>query len=106
MISLSMTWCPSAVLVLIASERLLLFSIVKYSASRSGIVAQLAAGDVAAAGALDLEDVRAEPGEHLGARRARLDAGEVDDLDACERQLLLRHFAYFPSGGNGAEVWG
>jgi len=29
MISLSMTWCPSAVLVLIASDRLLLFSIVK-----------------------------------------------------------------------------
>jgi len=66
----------------------------------------LAAGDIAPAGALDLEDVRAEPGEHLGARRPRLDAGEVDDLDACERQLLLRHFAYFPSGVTVLEVWG
>ena len=36
-ISFSRTALPSAVLVLMASERLLLLSIVKYSASRSGM---------------------------------------------------------------------
>ena len=50
-----------------------------------GDVAQLAAGDVAGAGALDLDHVRAEPGQHLGAGRTGLDVGEVDDLEALQR---------------------
>ena len=53
------------------------------------VVAQLVAGDVAASGPLDLQHVRTEPGEQLGARRAGLDTGEVDDLDAGERSLFL-----------------
>ena len=49
-----------------------------------GDVAQLVAGHVTAVGALDLQDVGAEPGEHLRAGRTGLDAGEVDDLDSGE----------------------
>jgi hypothetical protein len=45
-------------------------------------VLQLAARDVADAGALDLDHVGAEPGEQLRARRTRLHVGEVEDLDA------------------------
>ncbi len=50
-----------------------------------GHVAQLAARDVADAGALDLDHVGAEPGEQLRAGRARLHVGEVEDAHACER---------------------
>jgi hypothetical protein len=44
-------------------------------------------GDTTAGDALDLQDVGAEPGEHLRARRAGLNSGEVDDLDSGERQF-------------------
>ncbi len=59
-----------------------------------GNVAQLRARDVARAGALDLDDVRTEPREQLGARRTGLDMGEVDDLDAGER--LVAHVPVTP----------
>src|SRR5688572_4085215 len=45
-------------------------------------VAELPARDVAFARALDLDDVGAEPGEELRARRSRLDVREVEDADA------------------------
>jgi hypothetical protein len=52
-------------------------------------VAQLRARDVTGAGALDLDDVGAEPGQHLRAGRARLHMREVDDLDAVEGFVVL-----------------
>ena len=52
-------------------------------------VLQLAARDVALAGPLDLDHVGAEPGQQLGAGRARLDVREVEDLDAVERLAVL-----------------
>src|SRR5215471_1619459 len=48
-------------------------------------VAQLPAGDVAGAGALDLDHVGTEPGEQLGARRAGLHVTEIEDAHAVER---------------------
>ena len=50
-------------------------------------VTQLLTGHVSAGDALDLEDVGPEPREHLGARGAGLDAGEVDDLDSVQWQV-------------------
>src|SRR5439155_203182 len=43
-----------------------------------------AASLVAAARWLHLDDVGAEPGQDLGARRTRLELGQVDDADARE----------------------
>jgi len=54
-----------------------------------GDVAQLVSRDVTPTRALDLQDVGSEPGEHLSARRARLDTGEVDHLDPGERQFIM-----------------
>ena len=48
-------------------------------------VAQLAARDVANAGALDLDHVGAEPGKQLRAGRARLHMREVEDAHALQR---------------------
>ena len=81
-ISFSMTSLPSGVLVLIASDRLLLLSIVKYRASTSGMSRSWWRVTSPPVVPLDLQHVGAEPGEHLGAGRAGLDAGEVDDLDS------------------------
>ena len=49
-----------------------------------GDVAQLASRHIASAGALDLDHVSAEPGQHLRAGGACLHMGEVDDLDTVE----------------------
>ena len=46
-----------------------------------------AAGVVAAARRLDLDDVGAHVAEHHGAQRARQDARQIDDADAGERAL-------------------
>src|SRR5262249_13243356 len=48
-------------------------------------VAQLAAGDVAHTGPLDLDHVGAHIGEQLRAGRARLHMGEIEDANAVER---------------------
>src|SRR5262245_25388208 len=48
-------------------------------------VAQLAAGDVADAGPLDLDHVGAQVGEELRAGRTRLHVGEIEDAHAIER---------------------
>ncbi len=50
--------------------------------------AQPAAG-IAAARVLDLDHLGAEPGQHLGAGRARLELGEIDDLDALQKVQVL-----------------
>ncbi len=89
LISFSSTSLPSGFLVSSVSERLLLLSMVKYSASTFGDVAQLAARHVAGARALDLDHVGAEPGQHLGAGRAGLHVGEVDDLDVVEWLVVM-----------------
>ena len=101
LIIFSSTALPSGFLVSRVSERLLLLSMVKYSASASGTVAQLAAGHVAGAGTLDLDHVGAEPGQQLGAGRAGLNVGEVDDLDALEGKVV-GHVAVAPCGWSGA----
>ena len=48
-------------------------------------VHQLAARDVADTRALDLDHVGAEPGQQLGAGRARLHVGEIENAHAGER---------------------
>src|ERR1700728_3875603 len=50
-----------------------------------GDVLQLAAGDVADAGPLDLDHVGAEPRQQLRAGRARLDVGEIENANALQR---------------------
>src|SRR4029077_743708 len=45
---------------------------------------------VAVRWALDLDDVGAEPGQHLGAGRARLVVGEIDDANTVEGATHLR----------------
>src|SRR5665213_2741333 len=50
---------------------------------------QLAAGDIADAGTLDLDHVGAEPGQQLRAGRARLHVGEIEDAHAGERLAVL-----------------
>jgi hypothetical protein len=49
-----------------------------------GDVPELAAGDIADSRPLDLDDVGTQPGEELGAGRARLDMGEVQDAYVVE----------------------
>jgi hypothetical protein len=56
-------------------------------------VAQLAAGDVAGAGPLDLDAVGAHVAQELRAGRARLHVGEIEDAHAVER------LAGFTEGG-------
>jgi hypothetical protein len=48
-------------------------------------VDKLLARRVADAGTLDLDDVRAQLGEQLGACRARLHVGEIENFYAVER---------------------
>src|SRR6202035_1436507 len=48
-------------------------------------VLQLTAGDVADAGALDLDHVGTEPGQQLGAGRSRLDVGEIENANVRQR---------------------
>jgi hypothetical protein len=91
-----MTSRPSGVLVLIARDRLLVLSMVKYRASTWGCHAAGATGHVTDIDAFDLEDVGSVPGHHLGARRAGLNPGEVDHLDPSERQVS---HDYFPTCG-------
>jgi hypothetical protein len=40
---------------------------------------------------LDLDDVGAEVREHRGAARSEHEGGQLDDPDAVEQGLLLRH---------------
>ena len=47
-------------------------------------VAQLAARDVALAGAFDLDHVGAEPREQLGARRTRLHVREIENANTVQ----------------------
>jgi hypothetical protein len=56
-------------------------------------VAKLPAGDVAPCGRLQLDDVRAEPGEQLRRRRTRLHMRHVEDADAvqCFRDFTHDH---------------
>ena len=53
-------------------------------------VAQLRAGDVPLARLLDLDDIGTHPGQQLGAHRAGLDVGHVDDPHAREGFPHLR----------------
>ena len=69
-ISFSSTSLPSGFLVSSVSEFLLLLSIVKYSASASGMSRNWLRV-TSPTGTLDLDHVGAEPGQQLGARRAR-----------------------------------
>ncbi len=50
--------------------------------------AQPAAG-IAPSRVLDLDHLGAEPGQHLGRGRARLELGEIDDLDALQKVEVL-----------------
>src|SRR3954465_986353 len=61
-----------------------------------GQVAQLAAGDVPAAGLLDLDDVGSHPGQELRADRAGLHVRHVKDADTLEG-LRNRHRAPSPT---------
>ena len=54
-------------------------------AIRPGHVAELAARDVAAAGALDLNDIGAEPSQKLRAGRPGLHMREVQDTHSVQR---------------------
>ena len=47
-------------------------------------VPELLAGDIAPPRQFDFDDVRAEPGEHLGARRPHLDVGHVKNTDSVQ----------------------
>jgi hypothetical protein len=58
-------------------------------------VAQLGAGDVAAARQLDLDHVGPEPGEDLSGRRAGLDVRHVQNADPIQS---LAHFSLPPEG--------
>jgi len=69
----------SGVLGLIARDRLLLFSMVKYRASTLGC-AQLTTGHVTAVERAQPQTSAPKQAEHLGARRAGLNSGEVDHL--------------------------
>src|SRR3954451_5391373 len=61
-----------------------------------GQIAQLAAGDVPAAGLLDLDDVGSHPGQELRADRAGLHMRHVHDADALEG-LRKRHRIALPT---------
>ena len=65
-----------------------------------GLVLQLAAGDVAHAGTLDLDHVGAEPGQQLRAGRSRLDVGEIENANALQRLChRLCSVSYLPCAG-------
>src|SRR5207302_2042156 len=59
-----------------------------------GLARTQAAAGIAAAGVLDLDDFGAKPRQNLGAGRACLELGEVDDLDAVEKLELLCHVSH------------
>jgi hypothetical protein len=52
-------------------------------------VAELGARDIATARQFDLDNVRAEPGQDLGATGTRLNVGEIENADAGQR--LIHH---------------
>src|SRR2546428_6246648 len=51
----------------------------------TGLLGATVAPGLSLAGLLDLDDLGAEPRQHLGARRAGLELGEVQDADAVQR---------------------
>src|SRR6185436_14641755 len=57
-----------------------------------GTIGHPPSSGLALIGLLDLDDVGAEPGQHLGTGRARLKLGEVEHLDSleCRCRLSLR----------------
>ena len=54
-----------------------------------GLAGPQPAAGIAAPRVLDLDHLGAEPGQHLGAGRARLELGEIDDLDALQKIEVL-----------------
>ncbi len=76
---------PFGFLVSSVIERLLWFEHGEIQAVHVRDVLQLAAGDVADAGTLDLDHVGAEPCQQLRAGRSGLDVGEVENANALER---------------------
>src|SRR5207253_9566710 len=61
-------------------------------------VAQPAAG-IAAPRVLDLDHLGAEPGQHLGRGRARLELGEIDHLHTLQKVEVLDVVAHLVSSG-------
>src|SRR5581483_431292 len=59
-----------------------------------GLAGAQPAPGIAAPGVLDLDHLGAEPGEHLGAGRPRLELGEIDDLDALQEIEVLNGLAH------------
>ena len=55
---------------------------------------QLTAGDIADAGALDLDHVGAEPCQQLGTSRTRLHMGEIENADTVERLAGLAEWLF------------
>ena len=60
-----------------------------------GAVAEAPAARLAAVGLLHLDDVGAEPGQRLGAGGARLELGEVENLDARQRRRRAGRWCLF-----------
>ena len=74
---------------LIAIDFLLTLNWWKYHGIVIGLAGAQPAAGIAASRVLDLDHLGAEPGQHLGAGRARLELGEIDDLDALQKIEVL-----------------